>query len=303
MQERKFIKPFSAEIISEFNPKLSNLSTWTKNKVQGNYELKSYLKSCGLLLISPWALIADSSKTRIINSWNRCGEGELKLKEVEKIYDSYIKIYKKEKEDYKNRTGKISGWYPDENFLLSLDPPQENIKNLLLIDKALRQYIAGADNARNFENNEESQLESFHENDDEFSGKEIAKKVDQILKIYSSKTIKNLIENDKKKWEKDISRKDAWELYGEGYSQRDIASRCDHKQAWVSKLIPEKKISEEIAQDAAFELLKINDFSSLKNDPDGIERFVDGLKNHLLNPELQEEGSILRKIIKEEINK
>ena len=303
MQERKFIKPFSAEIISEFNPKLSNLSTWTKNKVQGNYELKSYLKSCGLLLISPWALIADSSKTRIINSWNRCGEGELKLKEVEKIYDSYIKIYKKEKEDYKNRTGKISGWYPDENFLLSLDPPQENIKNLLLIDKALRQYIAGADNARNFENNEESQLESFQENDDEFSGKEIAKKVDQILKIYSSKTIKNLIENDKKKWEKDISRKDAWELYGEGYSQRDIASRCDHKQAWVSKLIPEKKISEEIAQDAAFELLKINDFSSLKNDPDGIERFVDGLKNHLLNPELQEEGSILRKIIKEEINK
>ena len=78
---------------------------------------------------------------------------------------------------------------------------------------------------------------------------------------------------------------------------------CIRDRSWVSKLIPEKKISEEIAQDAAFELLKINDFSSLKNDPDGIERFVDGLKNHLLNPELQEEGSILRKIIKEEINK
>ena len=64
-----------------------------------------------------------------------------------------------------------------------------------------------------------------------------------------------------------------------------------------------ESLSEEIAQDAAFELLKINDFASLKNDPYGIERFVDGLKNHLLNPELQEEGSILRKIIKEEINK
>ena len=303
MKERKFIKPFSAEIISEFNPKLSNLSTWAKNKVQGNYELKSYLKSCGLLLISPWALIADSSKTRIINSWNRCGEGELKSKEVEKIYDSYIKIYKKEKEDYKNRTGKISGWYPDENFLLSLDPPQENIKNLLLIDKAIRQYISGADNARNFENNEESQLESLKEDNEQFSGKEIYQKINKILISYSSKKIKNIIRNDKNKWVKDPSREVAWKLYGKGLSQRDIASKCNHKQAWVSKLIPEKKISEEIAQDAAIDLLKMNDFETLKNDPDSIERFVDGLRNHLLNPELKEDGTILRNLVKEEVYK
>ena len=303
MQERKFIKPFSAEIIAEFNPKLSNLSTWTKNKVQGNYELKSYLKSCGLLLISPWALIADSSKTRIINAWKRCGEGELKLNEVEKIYDSYLKIYKKAKEEYKNRTGKISGWSPDENFLLSIEPPQTNTKNLLLIDKAIRQYIAGADNARNFENNEESQLESFKKDEDEFSGKEIAQKVNEKLIIYCSEIIKNIIEIDKKKWVKDPSREDAWKLYGEGFSQRDIASKCNHKQAWVSKLIPEKKISEEIAQDAAIDLLKMNDFETLKNDPDGIERFVDGLRNHLLNPELKEDGSILRNVIKKELYK
>ena len=270
MQERKFIKPFSAEIIAEFNPKLSNLSTWTKNKVQGNYELKSYLKSCGLLLITPWALIADSSKTRIINAWKRCGEGELKLNEVEKIYDSYLKIYKKAKEEYKNRTGKISGWSPDENFLLSIEPPQTNTKNLLLIDKAIRQYIAGADNARNFENNEESQLESFKKDEDEFSGKEIAKKVNEKLIIYCSKIIKNIIEIDKKKWIKDPSREDAWKLYGEGFSQRDIASKCNHKQAWVSKLIPEKKISEEIAQDTAIVLLRMNDFETLTNFVDKI---------------------------------
>jgi len=303
MQERKFIKPFSAEIIAEFNPKLSNLSTWTKNKVQGNYELKSYLKSCGLLLISPWALIADSSKTRIINAWKRCGEGELKLNEVEKIYDSYLVKYKKAKEEYKIRTGKISGWSPDENFLLSIKPPQINTKNLLLIDKAIRQYIAGAYNARNFENNEESQLESFKEDKDEFLDKEIAQKVNEKLIIYCSKIIKDIIEIDKKKWVKDPSREDAWKLYGEGFSQRDIASKCNHKQAWVSKLIPEKKISEEIAQDAAIDLLKMNDFETLKNDPDGIERFVDGLRNHLLNSEQKEDGSILRNLVKEEVYK
>ena len=127
----------------------------------------------------------------------------MKLNEVEKIYDSYLKIYKKAKEEYKNRTGKISGWSPDENFLLSIEPPQTNTKNLLLIDKAIRQYIAGADNACNFENNEESQLESFKKDEDEFSGKEIAQKVNEKLIIYCSEIIKNIIEIDKKKWVKD----------------------------------------------------------------------------------------------------
>ena len=45
----------------------------------------------------------------------------------------------------------------------------------------------------------------------------------------------------------------------------------------------------------------MNDFETLKNDPDGIERFVDGLRNHLLNTELKEDGSILRNVVKEEL--
>ena len=40
MHQKGVIQPFGAEIIFEFNPDLSNLSTWAKNKVQGNYELK-----------------------------------------------------------------------------------------------------------------------------------------------------------------------------------------------------------------------------------------------------------------------
>ena len=66
MKENNILKPFSAEVIADFNPKLSNLNTWSQNKVKGNYELKKYLKECGILLISPWSLIADSPKKRII---------------------------------------------------------------------------------------------------------------------------------------------------------------------------------------------------------------------------------------------
>ena len=72
--------------------------------------------------------------------------------------------------------------------------------------------------------------------------------------------IKELIKQDKKKWDKDKGRKLAWELYSQGLSQREIATKCDHKQSWVSKLIPENKISERIAQDAAIILLRINEF-------------------------------------------
>jgi hypothetical protein len=303
MKNNKFIKPFSAEVISEYNPKLSNLSTWTRNKVQGNYDLKSYLKSFGLLLISPWALIADSSRSMIINAWERCGEGQLKLNYVEKIYNSYIHKYKKAKESYKQRTGKISGWIPDEEFLISLDPPQKNTSNLLLIDKAIRQYKSGIESARSFENNEENQIENNYNDDNDFIRKDLTQKINKTLVSFSTEMIKKIINQDKNKWGKDEARKLAWKLYGDGLSQRDIAYKCSHKQGWVSKLIPEKRIAEEIAQDAAIEILKIKELNFLKKDPDGIERLIETLKNYLLNTENKNNVCILRNLIKEEIIK
>jgi hypothetical protein len=303
MKNNKFIKPFSAEVISEYNPKLSNLSTWTRNKVQGNYDLKSYLKSFGLLLISPWALIADSSRSMIINAWERCGEGQLKLNYVEKIYNSYIHKYKKAKESYKQRTGKISGWIPDEEFLISLDPPQKNTTNLLLIDKAIRQYKSGIESARSFENNEENQIENNYNDDNDFIRKDLTQKINKTLVSFSTVMIKKIINQDKNKWGKDEARKLAWKLYGDGLSQRDIAYKCSHKQGWVSKLIPEKRIAEEIAQDAAIEILKIKELNFLKKDPDGMERLIETLKNYLLNTENKNNVCILRNLIKEEIIK
>ena len=303
MKNNKFIKPFSAEVISEYNPKLSNLSTWTRNKVQGNYDLKSYLKSFGLLLISPWALIADSSRSMIINAWERCGEGKLKLNYVEKIYNSYIHKYKKAKESYKQRTGKISGWIPDEEFLISLDPPQKNTSNLLLIDKAIRQYKSGIESARSFENNEENQIENNYNDDNDFIRKDLTQKINKTLVSFSTVMIKKIINQDKNKWGKDEARKLAWKLYGDGLSQRDIAYKCSHKQGWVSKLIPEKRIAEEIAQDAAIEILKIKELNFLKKDPDGMERLIETLKNYLLNTENKNNVCILRNLIKEEIIK
>ena len=64
----------------------------------------------------------------------------LKLKEVLTLHSSYINLYRKSKEEYKQKTGKISGWIPDQDFLNKLNPIQKDLSNLLLIDKAIRAY-------------------------------------------------------------------------------------------------------------------------------------------------------------------
>ena len=301
IQSKNNIKPFSAEIISEFNSSLSNLSTWTKNKVQGSSQLKSYLIKRGVLLKTKWSLIADSSNKRILEAWNRCGEGKFQTSYIKKLHESYIKEYKKAKTIYKEQTGKISGWQPDEEFLKSLNPPQQNKEALLSLDKAIRKYLTGVYKPIRFENDLESKFESFDKDIEDEPENNLITKIDSTLRSSGESIIKELIKQDKKKWDKDKGRKLAWELYSQGLSQREIAAKCDHKQSWVSKLIPENKISERIAQDAAIILLRINEFSSLKNDINGIERLVEGLKNHLINSELNEKKPLLKQLISEVI--
>ena len=303
MEKNKNINPFSAEIISQFNSSLSNLSTWTFNKVQGNNKLKSYLIKCGILLQTKWSLIADSSSRRIIEAWNRCGEGAFTSEYIKKLYDSYIKEYKKAKIIYKKEKGKTSGWQPDEEFLKSLDPPQKNTDVFDALDNALRNYLTGVYKIEYKEDYEDFGALSTEANIEDELDKKLIKKIESSLRNCGKPIIKELIKKDKQTWAKDKSRELCWQLYGDGLSQREIASRCEHKQAWVSKMIPEKKISESIAQETAIVLLRIEDFSDLKKDPDGIDRLVDGLRNHLINSELDVKGSLLRELIKEETRK
>ena len=171
----------------------------------------------------------------------------------------------------------------------------------MTLGKAIRKYLTGVYKPIRFENDLESKFESFDKDIEDEPENNLITKIDLILKSSGESIIKELINQDKKKWDKDKSRKLAWQLYSQGFSQREIASRCAHKQAWVSKLIPEKKIAESVAQDAAIILLRVDNFSSLKNDIYGIERLVESLKNHLINSELNVNGPLLKQLIKEAI--
>ena len=260
------------------------------------------LKSCGILLISPWALIADSTPTRVKKAWERCGDGNFVIKDIESLHNSYLSQYKQAKELYKKSTGKNSGWVPDSSFLSSLKPPQKDRNGLLAIDKAIRQYLAGTSFTRQFEEGEESQIENPYRDNDEESNTELIKLIQQSLERSAKSIVKNVINADRAKWDKDPSRKKAWELYSQGLSQRDIASRCEHKQAWVSKLLSEKTLSEKIAQEAAVELIRRPEFQPVRKDPQGVDRMIEQLRNYLFSSEQEEKVPLLRQIIHEVLN-
>ena len=77
-------------------------------------------------------------------------------------------------------------------------------------------------------------------------------------------------------------------------SQRDIGPRCNHQQAWVSKLLDEKRRSAAIATAAAMELKRQPAFTALMTTVEGTERLVDALRNRLIEPEREGGDAPLR---------
>lgn len=296
------ISPFTAEILRSYDPLRCGLPTWSETRVQGNNELKQYLRSCGLLLISPWALLADSSKKRIKEAWQQCGEGNMSLEQVQTLHASYIEAYRPAKAAYQEKTGKSSGWLPDATFLQSLNPPLIEDLPLRQLDQAIRRYLALRPRA--FREGEEAavvdpiSLEQVAGEHDQESSTELQGQILKVLESAAQPLIQAVLEKDRDKWAKDPSRELAWQLYGEGISQRAIATRCGHKQGWVSKLLEEKNLSHDIALDAATELIQRPAFRSLPMDPNGSERLVDALRNHLVTSEQEGDVAPLRRWIR-----
>ena len=59
------ISPFSAEVLRSYDSALCGLPHWARLKIQSHNELKAYFRQYGLLLISDWALLRNSSPTRV----------------------------------------------------------------------------------------------------------------------------------------------------------------------------------------------------------------------------------------------
>ena len=138
-------EPFTLEVIRSFTPDLSSLGHWARLKLDGRNDLKAYLKEQGVLLMGPWALLADVSHKQVREAVDRLSR-TLVAEEAEALHGRYVPLYRREKLRYRQRTGRQRGWMPDGAFLMELQPalpPQETQEQLEQLADALRLLKTG----------------------------------------------------------------------------------------------------------------------------------------------------------------
>ena len=216
---------------------------------------------------------------------------------------NHIKIYTRRLK--KNHFAKYKtqlGWLPSQEFLKSLDPPQENEDNLELMEEALISlYEPNLESIYSEKNESKIQeielFQSANENESKI------RSLMESIKKSSAEVIREILKADKKKWNKDKERKKCWILYSKGMSQREIAEKCNHKQGWVSKLIRENFIGELIANEVLIAIKNKKEFINITKLPDKLDYTKMLIKNHLLSLEQITNRSFLMQIVEEELNK
>ena len=299
--------PFSAEILRSFDPALCGLPHWARLKIQSNNELKAYFKQHGLLLISDWALLRNSSPRRVQQACQAHLRSSATIESLIALHRSFLPLYDIAKQEFKVATGKSSGWQPGLEFLDQLDPTQdpfETKERLLAIAKAIRQLLTGSAN-QSLDQSLEAGYEPVAPSSASSDGPEPAELkvlIDAALERAMDNLLPAQMQKEAIKFSKDEGRKLAFELYGQGLSQRDIAQQANHQQAWVSKLLDEKRRSSEIAIAAAIELKRRPEFISCGTSVEAAERLVNALRNHLVEPELEDDIPPLRRWVQQYIN-
>jgi len=296
--------PFSAEILRSFDPALCGLPHWARLKIQSNNELKAYFKQHGLLLISDWALLRNSSPRRVQQACQAHIRSSSTIESLIALHSRFMPLYDMAKQEFKAITGKSSGWQPGLEFLDQLDPAQDpfDTKELLLaIAKAIRQLLTGSA-IQSLDQSLEAGNEPVAPFSRDEDGPERAE-LNILINAALERALNNLMsaemQKEATKFSKDEDRKLAFELYGQGLSQRDIAKQVNHKQAWVSKLLDEKRRSSEIAIAAAIELKRQPEFISCGTSVEAAERLVDALRNHLVDPKLEGDIPPLRQWVQQ----
>lgn len=306
--------PFTAEVLRSYDPALCGLSHWARLRIQAHNGLKTYLREHGLLLISDWALLNDSSPRRVRQAWEAFGSGVLTADQAVALHAAYLPLFQQAKAAYRARTGRASGWVPDAAFLQVLDPeqePQRTQEQLLAVARAIRtlrsgdwqwgltqQGLAGDEDGSAGGDplellTDPSSLEPDQQ--DEHSASELLDLIRQALQRAMDRLLPPELAAERLRFERSPERQLAWELYGQGLSHRQIAPRCGKQQPWVSKLLDEKRRSSAIATAAAIELRRHPAFASCGRSVEAAERLVEALRNHLINPEREGDIAPLRR--------
>jgi len=301
------ISPFSAEVLRTYDPALCGIPHWARLKIQAHNELKAYFRQHGLLLISDWALLRNSSPSRVRQACQEQLRTNDTVVSLCALHSRYGPLYDAAKRDYKTRTGKSSGWQPDPAFLRELAPDQDpfaTTERLKAIAKAVRLLLTGSSNQSldqaaefGFEPIDPKSIGSAQ--DDGLTPEELKAMIHAALQRAMELHMPQVLASAGKHVE---LLRCLWAGWAEGLKQRPLAKHCGTSQSTVSKKLKPELQANAIATAAAVELTRHPAFASCTQSVEGAERLVEALRNHLLEPEREGDVAPLRRWIQQYLN-
>jgi len=306
LMPKGLISPFSAEVLRSYDASLCGLPHWARLKIQSHNELKAYFRQHGLLLISDWALLRNSSPTRVRLACEQHLRSGDTIETLCALHSRYGPLYDAAKVGHKQATGKASGWQPDLPFLreLALDQdPFATNERLKAIASAIRQLMTeqatkSLDEAAEagYEPADPASLSTASSQDEGHSSAELTALINAALQRAMDVHMPDVISAEGR--QRDL-RRCLWAGWAEGMSNRPLAERCGTSCGTVSKKLRPTEHATTIATAAAVELKRHPAFSSCGQSVEAAERLVDALRNHLLEPEREGEVAPLRRWIQQ----
>ncbi|QPN70009.1 hypothetical protein [Synechococcus sp. CBW1108] len=302
------ISPFSAEVLRSYDSALCGLPHWSRLKIQAHNELKAYFRQHGLLLISDWALLSNSSPTRVRQACAQHVRSRATIEALCALHGRYGLPYEAAKLSYKQATGKASGWQPDLAFLRALAPDQDPFTTsdqLKAIALAIRQLLTiraskSLDEAAaaGFEAIDPSYL-AASEQEQGPSGGELKALIDAALQRAMDQHMPQVLATAGKNAK---LLRCLWAGWAEGLTNRPLADRCNTSCGTVSKKLRPSEHASAIATAAAMELKRHPAFASCGQSVEAAERLAGALRNHLLEPEREGDIAPLRRWVQHHLS-
>jgi hypothetical protein len=298
------ISPFSADVLRTYDPARCGLPHWARLKVQAHNGLKAYFRENGLLLISDWALLRNSSPRRVREACERHLRTATSIHPLLDLHRRFSPLYDEAKEVYKARTGKASGWQPDLPFLSELAPGIETFtakEQLLAIAKAIRQMLSGS-SVESLEQAAERGFEAMDprslppDDDDGPSSAQLSSLIDAALERAMDQHMPAVLGAS---GASPALLRCLWAGWADGLTNRPLAERCGTSCGTVSKKLRPNEHASAIATKAAIELKRHPAFASCGQSVEAAERLVEALRNHLLESEREEGVAPLRRWVKQ----
>lgn len=298
------VLPFSAQVICSYDPERgAGLPHWAKFRLNSYKPLQEYLRDFyGLKIISDWALLKDSSATRMREAWPLMGAWRLQsqgeqadraftLEHILVLHERYCSAYTKDREEHVRRHRRRGGYVPSSQLLLSIQPdlnPRETYDILRSMATAIRRYLSPGWH-------KQLTLSSGNDND--------GHPVDPIEVLPDSSTlagaddlattqlqqIRQALERALDHYMPAVLAKAAgdplslclWRGFADGLNTKEIAARCGCSGPKVSRILQSQKHAINMAWKAAAELGRLSAFGAVVASPEGAERMVKALKDQL----------------------